>query len=225
MAARRETEAELLPAAPTVNFNVDLDKEDVLAIGMSEAEDRMQEHLDSAMKSRNQAQEEADAYMQKAHDLLQEAAEDECEEMKKALAEAMKAMKIRNVEFTVQHHLPCRDAKGAVSKEYSCTLHCCESTDDKRRGNLQFSRTFTFKTPTDVIRALDHSRDASQQSAEYEQTAMEWKRKLTQLPRYERKLRRRLAEARLSKSKEGRELLDTMIGDVTKDVLGITHQK
>jgi len=191
--------------------NISIDKNDLLAIAVSRSELHIQEQLGTATR--------------------------EVKRLEKAIADGNKelASKVSGIAAKIAKPVvtkleTLRDQ--TESKVKIVTKH--DSKDDTGTINIAISVAtsdqwggVTFCTLSgeydDTAKALVTKIKSDGESlVTAKSTAVEWRRRLAQLPTLERQYRARLAEATLSKTKQGRGLLEALGGDFEKDVLALS---
>ncbi len=91
------------------------------------------------------------------------------------------------------------------------------------KGESNYNASFSKQVPkSKVLKALEEERaELITKKAETEQLAMSWKKKLTQIPSLERQYKAKIAEAKLSQSADGKEMLDLLTADLDKNMLAL----
>jgi len=201
----------LIPAgaAKAVASHIVVDKNDVLAVAISKAERFMQTHLAEAHKEIKR---------------LERSIKDHSDNLTKyvgSLADKLAKPGIAKLEAA-------KEACGSKAKvDSSCEMDVAKRTF---KVNITFKNdgwgANTFgqlkgdfdSAATELAESLDKN---GKLLAEAREAAVDWRRKLSQIPTLERQYRARLAEAALSKTEEGQQLLDALSGDFEADVLAL----
>jgi len=197
-------------AAKSVSSHITIDKNDVLAITISKAELHMQKELVAATK--------------------------EIKRLEKSIKDSDTVLKEHVAELAVKLAKP-GVAKLEAAKE-ACGSKAKINTDwDMQQDKGTFRVSITIKTSdcygSTTFGTLKGDFDAtatelveqlaadSQRLIDARETAVNWRRKLAQIPTLERQYRARLAEAALSKTQEGQELLEALSTNFEQDVLAL----
>lgn len=202
-----------------VSAHVQIDKDDVIALGINQAEEFMQEQLEHCQEEQRKQQKLVTEHSERFTKILIAAAEEYVADMKAALREALKVCAVKKVGFAVRPSGPQKQ-QGKKGLFYSIQLIADENNGHNRHSSsFTFSQKFVVPLPKEAKEAHD---EMGKCQAEYDQLAkeaLEWKRRMARVPQLERSLKADLAKTRLSKSEEGQRLLDSMISDVKDRVL------
>lgn len=206
-------------AKPVVVTNVEIDKDDVLAIGITEAEEYMQEQRDAWKVTQRKQLDEAAEHGKRVVEILAAAAVTFAAGIEEQLREGLACLACKKLEFT--HFTSAIEPHSGTRKRptYGVTIRVVSC--DGVRNTLTLDRLFVQQAPKEALveykaqfKCHDAAIDAGNQS-------LSWTRRLTRISQYERKLRAELAKARLAQTGEGREILRTMLGDVKNRVLAL----
>lgn len=190
-----------------------VDKDDALAVAVSQAEEYMGTRIDENVEAAAAASKEATKEREALAKILAEDAKTQMKPAADAFEAAVRLVAERQDEVKVDVSASSISSRHAeeVTFDYTATLRV--SFD---RTSISVSRELLAPEA-----AIEKSRqiealleEASKRNAE----AMEWKKRLANIGSYERKAKANLAKHRLSKSEAGRELLTALTANVENDV-------
>jgi hypothetical protein len=209
---------------PTV---VGVDKDDVIAVGLSRAEEQMQTRLNAASQEGKARRQQTEEKRKQIHAQLQAEAETAADPFKEPVETALKALGVKKYDSAkVDYRQPTPDAAGKLPKEYAATFRVAYVTprDEKNphaseTTEISISRTLLVKTPTSVTQLHAEIKRIEEEIASFDDQVMHWKKKLSNMPVLERRLKARLAEQRLNSSADGMAMLAAMSIDLDNDTL------
>lgn len=218
--------------------SIHVDKDDLVAVGVSRAEAELQKRCREAQHESDRLRREADERQAEANKLLDEHAReqgrgvaDDMARLATAFGAPPDALKptIRHLGVGVA---PAKKAgPGGYAKTYDVEVNL-DYLDPKPGGltgqtDRRFSvyRRLTCDTPPAVLEAMAAADRMAQESAQKRSEALHWKTQETKLPQMERQLRGKLAEQRLSSTQEGRDMLDAMTIDFDNGTLALPERK
>lgn len=205
--------AELVVMGP-VREEVLVDKDDVLAVGITEAEEFMQAQVAVANDNAKEARQSAQEHYRAKDKALTDRGVEVRDELETRMADVFRDLGCHKVTFTVQSCDLSQDDGKAYFVSYTVN-----ASDGK--GTMRFTRSTREKAPKKAVEELKAAAEAEKTARDWEASALEWKRRLTRLPQYERKLRAEIAKTRLAKTPAGKEILQAMLGDVKNRVLAL----
>jgi len=210
----KATQAELV----TINTDVTIDKEDVLAVGITEAEEYMQTELKACQEDAADQGRQAREHSEARGKILAAAGKVFAKAIEEQLTEGLQCLNPKKLNYAHTVSELCMPPKGSRKPPtYNIQLQVQECNG---RG-LNLSRTFTERAPIEARDELRAEQACHAAQSESQNEAMEWKRRLSRIPQYERKLRAELAKKRLVKTASGKEILAAMLGDVKTRVLAL----
>ncbi len=195
-------------------------RSDIMDVVLAKAEERMTEAMDLAAKRSRTRDTEVEELRQEVQKTLQAAADEYA---------VYVLDELKNSSFAAMLQLPSAITCTATVTEPSCN----EKT--KRWGKTFFRLRFmtrggglaeseiisrmvsvvSDKEVTAKLAQMITLREASQVASN---EAMEWKKKLAQMPRLERTVRATLAEQRIRTSEEGSAALDALLGKLDSNI-------
>jgi len=198
---------EQLPVvAELVNVDVTLDKDDVAAILMSRAEERLKNEL-KAFKLRETELTAARKTLEKTLETaLATAAANHFESAKEALTAAARALKVKEIRAETHarsFNPPVEKFKGGIS---------CGLSISGERPRIRWSVEQETRIPAAVLKAHEALKAHDKVFETHRTEWMEARRKLADLPTLERRARAVIAEQRLAKTPEGQDLIDALDG-------------
>ena len=201
-----------------------IDKDDIIAIAVTDAETKMQAQLDAAKKSQKDLNKEAEQVTKELDEIV---LAEFTGKVEKQSAATIALYKSWGVDVTANptaqlKQVYNKDKKEHEWKQISGQLNFEEDPEGRRHPNLEVhsypSLHFTFNCKAATTKLKLKIAELQEQAKAAGEEAMEWKKKLTQLPRMERQYRARLAAARLQKDDIGREILEDLLGGVDDSV-------
>ena len=236
--------------AQFVTTDVQISKDDVLSVALVQAEDHMVDQVTDACRRRDAASEQAGKLRAAAEKRCYELGEARTQDGRSEVTIGLKAFGIKNVTFNVGVNMLTGKVKqlGADNQEiddevmddgdHTSGFVSVEPTPAKSSGMIydKFrvrvtcladtrevgARVYVIPYPTDVVEMLRSSETEAATANAAAAEAVEWKKRSMQMPSLERRYRARLAETRIAQAEGGQELLDTILGDVRKDVLRLS---
>lgn len=214
-----------------ITASIDIDKDDLIAVGVTEAEEYMQAELAAAEEAVDAFRKEANQACVQHQDLLNDMTEQIGKELKPEILEGLKCLGVKKITVDSSHQGVQYRAVKKGDKEvpyFTVTLAVRESVQNggKRHGNVvHFNKDLEQKVPKEVLDLIEQQKQAEANADQKREEALSWKRRLAGMPQYERKLRAELAKHRLSQSQEGRDIINTMLSDVKKRVLGLPGKR
>ena len=194
-----------------VGLDVGVDKDDILALAMSQAEDLCQENINRCRAEVKVLEAECgtigEAVTAKSRVVVAGFAA-------AAAAKFVDAFKALGFDPEVEVQLDRApndpdntDAQGSVTVGM-------KSRNTNPEARIQFS----CKTPAAVKKLLEKRGGLQKQAAALRDEQFTWRKKLDNLDSYERKAKGKLAAARLNTSEEGRQVLTMLTGTVERDI-------
>lgn len=228
----KKTSTALVPiidAGFALSTEVSVDKEDVLAIAVSQAETLANDEIAQAMADAEFANKEIGKYDRLAQATVEVRGNEEWISAKADLETTLKSVDPKcSVIFSVSHAIdgavtddddegaePARVYKTMQTKLYVSLDRCTSST-------LCFTRK--LKLPKAALAALKRRTAAGVAKEEALQRAYEWKRRLANIPLLERQARGKIAAHQLGRTEQGRAILEQLVGNIAKDVLALPHR-
>ena len=203
----------------TVSTLVEVDKSDLLAVGLARVEDELTRRMQTAREAGATLAQEAQQKRQEAEALLQADAEGMYRAEVNAAAKALTKFFKTPVVIELRTALSDKTSEG-WHDEYRVTMPVAAA--QKGQVNVTMTtRSEAAAVPSGVVALLVEAAAKTEASAEQSNLALHWKAQLGQLPRYERRLRANLAETRLAASADGQALLDAMVIDFDSGPLAL----
>jgi hypothetical protein len=213
----KEPKSELI--VPEIVTEVTIDKDDVLAVGITEAEEYMQEQLDGWKDEQKKKEAEAAEHSKNRTQILAADGAEFAHAIEHQLREGLACLNCKKLEFNHSTSEICMHPGTRKRPTYSVQINVNERGNG--HGALSLQRTFTRPAPKEAAEEFKAQHKAQDEATAAGQQALEWKRRLTRIPQYERKLRAELAKNRLGKTADGKAVLAAMLGDVKKKVLAL----
>jgi hypothetical protein len=203
-------------ALSLVNLSSNLDVSDVLSVVTSRAETRFHTELTEAKKRLREA--EADAKRLDGEATSQYRTE--CQAAGEALARKLRPV-ITEAGGVVSIGKPEEWRAGRRERDEDGRLTCGVSISSQDQRSYQ--TTFTARVePSAKLVALEAAVDAARNAvAEAQTIALEWRKKLANVPLLERRARAKLAEAKLSESADGQAVLDLLTDNLENELLAL----
>lgn len=198
---------------PNVEAAVQIDKNDVIAIGVAEAETFMQNEMERCRSEAKFHNDRRLALTEQMQEEINKLAERKYAQPRDALAKTLAILGIKEPKFNVTASLACRN-KDEDTVHYTATL-CCSGP------GVGITSTSRERAPRSVVKLINDAAEQAEESRKLTDEALEWKRRLAAIPQYERQQRAKLAKACLAGSQRGREVLAALCGDVKKEVLAL----
>lgn len=200
-----------------VTTSMDLDKEDVLAIGISQAEEYAQKELDRCRDAADQALKKSAKLFKELEEKLTDLA---VAHFKKRTDAAIAFCKANGLKDTKVIPDSCHKQidKGACYTGVTVLGNCQSKNKD---GNFRAAWSESIKVPAAILAIEKQANEERAAGSTLEAEAMEWKKRLTQIPRLERKLRGKLAASRLSQTQEGSDIVSLLSADIRNEVLAL----
>ena len=221
------------------NGSITIDKDDVIAIAVTQSEAFMQEQIEKVSNLLEETKNEA-------NDLEAEIKKDRLEHAKRAcskqLSSICKQYEKLGMSATVDYHLAefgdCvelrkfrnrqeaddRSKQFAVRVELSLRHSVNDLPDNIAAvlcGDNEQIMYVVLETPTAVQKKIDRLSCIRKDAEDDRKDLMAWKRRLTQVPQLERSYKARLAQHRLSQSSQGQAILKQLTDSIEKDVLAL----
>jgi len=220
----KKTAAHTSLVGPEVTTSVHVDKEDLIAVGLSRAEEEMQRRCSAAQERAEQARKDSEAKRREASEALQEHAQETTEAYHEPVREAATTLGIKKISMSTSHHGAQRLADG-YAKKYTVRFNASPEGGKTNDFSFEVSRAIETKVPSNVLSLLNESDQFSAAASQADEEALHWKRQLSRLPQHERKLRAQLAEQRLASTEEGEQLLSAMQLDLDNGLLALPAPK
>ena len=184
-----------------------MDINDVLTIATSRAETKFQTELGAARKELKEAETDLAKANKTLTQAIQKQSEDLGERHAAAIREGIKAMGGK-VEV---------EAKSALWQEKVCATVKILTGNNYSNGSFSLEE----KPNAGVVSATEMRDRAQEAKTRAEETAMEWKKKLNNIPTLERRMKAKLAEAKLRDSEEGLAMLNAITDNLDKEMLAL----
>jgi hypothetical protein len=213
----KTAKADLVPSE-LVSVTMDMDKDDVAAILMSRAEERIKTAIQECTKRDGALVKEGDK-LDRAFDKLVDAfAESQHTKTANTLKKAANDIRCKDIEVAVTDKSYTRDrdkaAKSTISAELTVRGH---------KPEITWSVYSTFTAPAAINKASQGITTKRNEIADNKRDWMSWRQKLADLPSMERRAKAAVAEARLKSVKGGQSLIDMLDGSLDDGIklLGI----
>lgn len=203
-------------ALSLVNLSSNLDVSDVLSVVTSRAETHFHKELTEAKKRLREAEADAKRLDSEATSRYRT----ECQEAGEALAKKLRPV-ITEAGGTVSVSKPDHWRTERRERDDNGKLTCGVAISSKDRNSYQ--TTFTAcAEPSATLVALEAGAEAAKGVvAEAQTIALEWRKKLANVPLLERRARAKLAEAKLSESADGQAVLDLLTDNLENELLAL----
>jgi hypothetical protein len=214
-------------------MNVTVDKDDVLAVVESQAEAEANSQIARAVADVARAEQVLKQHAAQLDTCVRQFCENawahEQETLRTALESCNKHTKVQfdaSGELQEKPAAPVVESACPITKGYvvRCTLQVSPTASGPAeiwRGSVTLRKT--LPTTAEMRRLQRQIQKARQTKDEAQQLAYEWKRRLCNIPMLLRQAQATLAKHRLSKSKEGQEILTRLTANLTKAVLALPH--
>jgi hypothetical protein len=199
---------EIVPTA-----SLDFNKEDIAAIAIAEAEVKMRETFNTVRNQISDLEKAIEEINDEIRILGEDAISKKTESTLKNINAGLKVTKIKNIEVQLSKSVE------NDQNRYSITI----ILKDKDRVLSQMiveKDSFPFiQTQTTALKKYFKLED---QKKQLNNEAMNWRRKLADMPMLERQIRAKLARNQIEKTKEGRAMIDELVKnfDQTVKLLG-----
>jgi len=208
----KQPETDLVPT-DLVTVTMDMDKDDVAAILMSRAEERIKLAIKACQDREKVLTKEHDELREAFNDLCEEFAKEKMEDTVETLTEAATALKCKNISTEVY--------SGGFTLHNNMVAASMSLNAQKPRVRWEVSTS--FKATAALKKAYQTGEKKRKEIDDNKKQWIEWRRKLADLPSMERRAKAAVAESRLKSTKEGQKLVDMLNGDLDNSVklLGI----
>lgn len=179
---------------PGISLSAKLEKDDIVAIIVSQQEMELTDRRDALVEELNEIRKEIQLLTRGISDKSEEVLNDKFTPALKPLQEAMTAF---GLEVK-----PAIDSHGSSREYLSASVRMV-----KNGGNLA-SFSVTMETPEDIRAMYDKIRDLKVKQSNIAEVVAEIKNRLDSVPQMERMAKAELAKAALSQSEDGKKLLD-----------------
>lgn len=209
-----------------VGNDINVDLGDVLSIAVSRAETMMQEKVDEQKAVYEDLSKQVIA-------LTNEIKLDCSKDAEIKFGDAIESAKngyTTLTEIPVEHSIDIvvsglNEVSSLKNGHYQATISLQERqnrTDVYGYHNRSFCQTVrTVKIPSDVVAKLTNLHKLEKQAKEAQESAVLWRRKLSNIDKLERTYRGRIAEQKLSQTEEGRSVIQALVGNVQDDILSL----
>ncbi len=211
------------PQTELVNMDVQLDKDDIILVGISRAEEILNDNIADERAKSAAAEAEYNAIGKQIQQELTDYSNTLLASTLEAATKMVTTIGLPKPESTFTASLYQRQN---MPDQIRCSLTVKSAREKKGNRDvgepeLTFHVTetrYTKVTPT-LVHLYQQQKMAMEEKSRADEAAMNWKRKLTQMPQLERKLKARVAAERLKTTGKGSALLETLLGSIEKDVL------
>lgn len=208
-----------------VNARIDIDKDDLLAIGMDEASKFIQEQETLAARQITRLNEQIATKATHINKLLARFGDEHVAEMIESITATFNAVGLRDISFSTTCNWPHQDGDSKKYKlvgiRFSAASHCTTKAVTKPNQQLSYQYDVMARLPAEIIAELEKRDVLEAQMHIAEQDRLEWRRRASRLPSLERTYRARIAEQNLSQHADGKKLVAAMRQSIKQDVLAL----
>lgn len=200
-----------------INMDATLDKDDVIAIGVTQAEEYAQAELERCLQESEHHTTQAKKLDKQKHEQLKQHAAEKCQGDVDAAKAAAQSLGLPAVE--VKTFSEWFDSK---KKTHVVNFHVeSEKTQKKTHCHLFVNGHRIVTVPKAILALHADAEKHMEQVKTLQSEAMKWKKRLTKIPQLERKLRGKLAQERLKKTAEGSAIVAALTSDIQREVLAL----
>jgi hypothetical protein len=199
-----------LVTVENVTSDIHIDKNDLLAVAVSKAELHMQQQLANATREIRRLERALKDGTTGLKEKIAQLAAKLAKPGVKALEAAREAC---GSKARVETNWDMQQEKGTFEVTISI-----KSNDHYGSANFGTLKGAFDDAAQKLVAQLESD---SQKLTDTRETAVDWRKKLAQIPTLERQYRARLAEATLSKTEKGQALLEALGGQFEQDVLAL----
>lgn len=230
--------AELIESPLQYTGSLDIDKNDIIAVAVTQAEDHMNLQLSQLQESVKETSKEVDELKQRIHEsrisILKKEMSKKADAICKQLDKLGMDCDVNYVTYDRVLGYSTKDRLDALSQREmfsgSVIIEVAEKGTYGEAGDallltrcgsqqLKFDVVLQVDKPTQL--AIGRLGELEEELKEKRAECLKWKRRLSQVPALERKYKARLAQARLGKTEKGREILERLTGTISEDVLAL----
>lgn len=219
--SKETTEVTVITDEPNIHTGVDITKDDIIAVGVVEAEDYMQGELKSAQEAAAAAFKKSQELSTELTETLHKFGQAFTDEIAVELTAGLQCLNPRKLTFSCNVSTIYEPAESRKKPYVWVTVTCSEARGENNESGLQLTRGFKQYVPKEYIELRDAVNEQQSIGEAKNKEALEWKRRLSRIPQYERILRSELAKSRLEKTQTGKDILHAMLGDVKKRCLAL----
>ncbi len=228
MATKKRTTAKLvaettnLPALPQqldalLTSDLQINKDDVLSIAVSEAERLMQAQVSHYKRQVKELQASIETDEKQLKVICQKHAEATYRTAMNTVVRGLTGIGYGGLKVHIGHTTPA--TADAQPKRYAVQLNVAHGTTESESGRNLLSQTVYTDIPEDAAALLDAIRATQKEKEVAVNEGVVWKQKLAGIGTLEREYRARLAKLALGKTEEGRALLNDFMTSVEQSVL------
>ena len=206
-----------------VSTAITIDKDDLLTVAVSKAEEHMQSECKAEQKKQEAHRDKAEGLLQAAHKMCLKTATAAYAASAETARKGLASLGYTKLETRVsaQARTNCEHDDAKRYATYDVHVQIDEMDKHGRCTERVVSRNVIAKAPRAVVALLREREVELKKEDEAQAAAVDWKRRLCQMPQLERKYRARLAQERVASEAGGQALLEALVGNVAKDVLAL----